>query len=163
MQQNNKSIVLAIQASFQKSIDSAISKLRSDLEINTDKINKQQSIMKKDIVIIDEKIHQLQQKCSALKEDNEKLTQEIQSFKETGSCNHIESKTLVLHGMSENPWQSEEHLTNHIIQIFYDALNVDLTGYIEDLNFIGKRGNRRPIKIEFISKQMRKYILENYI
>lgn len=34
--------------------------------------------------------------------------------------------------------------------------------YVDEISYIGRKGNRRPIKIELTSKRLRKYILENY-
>lgn len=71
----------------------------------------------------------------------------------------------MLHGLPENYWETENDVIDRVISIFYDLLNINLTDYIEGIEFIGKRNRNnnknRPIKIELISKRMKRYILEN--
>lgn len=71
------------------------------------------------------------------------------------------SKLLVLYGLNEYPHESEYELHDRIIRIFHEIINVNLTGYIEDLQRIGRRGWRRPIVIELLSKRMAKYLQNN--
>lgn len=71
-------------------------------------------------------------------------------------------KTIVLYGLNEfTKFETEEELYERIIYAFYDITNIDLTGYIEDVNRIGQRGWRRPIEIELLSKRLKKHILLN--
>ncbi|KAL4717530.1 hypothetical protein ACJJTC_000679 [Scirpophaga incertulas] len=71
------------------------------------------------------------------------------------------SRKVVLYGLNENYSESEYELHDYIIHIFIDLMNVNLTGYIEDVRRIGKRGNRRPIVIELLSKNMKKHLLSH--
>jgi hypothetical protein len=71
------------------------------------------------------------------------------------------SKCLVLYGLNEYQQESEFELHDRVIIILYDITGIDLTGYIEDLSRIGKRGYRRPLKIELLSKRLTKYVLQS--
>lgn len=57
--------------------------------------------------------------------------------------------------------ENENELYMRIANVFRGILNVNIEGYIESLHRLGKRGNRRPIVIELISKRMSQYILDN--
>lgn len=70
-------------------------------------------------------------------------------------------KKFVLYGLQETYDEDEYNLNYRIINVFKDLFNVDLTGYIEESTRIGKKGNRRPLIVELISKNMTKYILQN--
>ena len=70
-------------------------------------------------------------------------------------------KTIVMYGLNEYEYENDFDLHNRIIDVFYEIANIDLTGYIEDINRIGRRGWRRPLVIELLSKRMTKYILSN--
>ncbi|CAG9790052.1 unnamed protein product [Diatraea saccharalis] len=70
-------------------------------------------------------------------------------------------KKIVIYGLRENFEENEYDLHEKVETIFYNTMNVDLSGYIEDLKKLGKRGSRRPILMELISKRMVRYILRN--
>lgn len=75
---------------------------------------------------------------------------------------HIDnSKMLVLYGLEENEFETEADLYNRVVTAFFDITQTDLTGYIEDMTRIGYRGRRRPLKIEFLSKRMTRYLLRS--
>lgn len=67
-----------------------------------------------------------------------------------------------MHGLPENYWETENQVIDRLINIFKDILDNDLTEYIEEITDIGRRSRLRPIKIELISKRMKKNILNNY-
>lgn len=69
-------------------------------------------------------------------------------------------KKIVLYGLEEYP-EYETDLYNRVISVFRNILEVDLTGYIEELSRLGRKGYKRPLVIEIISKRMTKYILQN--
>lgn len=81
-------------------------------------------------------------------------TKEYESNKE--NC-----KKIVLHGLDEYYWETEDELHNQIVNIFGEIMNINLAGYIEDLTRIGRKTNRRPLVIELLSKKMTKYLLRN--
>lgn len=61
----------------------------------------------------------------------------------TPEIHEANEKTLVLHGLQEQYWEREEELENRIINTFHDILNINLTGYIEEITYIG---NKKPIE-----------------
>lgn len=72
------------------------------------------------------------------------------------------SKKIVIYGFTEYYNEPEYELHNRLINMFYEILHVDLTGYIEETCRMGRNNNKtRPIVIELLSKKMTKYILEN--
>jgi ribosomal protein S8 len=112
-------------------------------------------------------IDQLHSKIATMENEQKKLKNEIQNLQ--NGHNMISQKPtedtckkIVLYGLNESRRENEDELYRKISYVFRDILNVNLEGYIEDLHRLGKRGNRRPIVIELISKRMTKFILDNY-
>lgn len=70
------------------------------------------------------------------------------------------SKKMVLYGLNEYGRENQHELHDRVIHIFQEILNTNLLGYIEDLTRIGRRGYRRPLVIELLSKQKPKYLLQ---
>lgn len=71
------------------------------------------------------------------------------------------SNNIVLHGLPFHYSETENELIDRVSYIFQDILNIDISRYIEEISFIGKRGNIRPLNIELRNKRLRKYILQN--
>lgn len=70
-------------------------------------------------------------------------------------------KTIVLYGFEEPPQEDLNELHDRIVYAFQQILNMDLSGYIEDIQRVGKRRNRRTIMVELLSKNMTRQILHN--
>lgn len=70
------------------------------------------------------------------------------------------NKTIVLYGLMESRHETEFELEDRIVNVFYDITGVDLTGYIEEVSRIGRHGNRRPLKVELLSKNTTKCLLK---
>ncbi|KAL0841659.1 hypothetical protein ABMA28_013937 [Loxostege sticticalis] len=125
-----------------------------------------QTQLKQDLNTLNAKINTLDQNYRTLQTENEILRQKIQNVqdlhKPTNEPNDKRDKTLVLHGLTENYWETEDEVIGRVVvTIFYDLLNINLTNYIEDIQFIGRKGSKRPLKIKLISKRLKKYILDN--
>lgn len=167
LQENNKLIISSLQTSFQKEIEKALSKIKTEFKHNFEEVTIEQKQIKQDLVALNTKIMTLEQSCRSLQSENEKLQQEIRGFQINGShsshqtSNGTKEKTIVLHGFAEYYWETNEDITNRVVQIFYDLLNINLTDYIEEIEYIGRKHQKRPLKIELLSKRMTKYILEN--
>lgn len=73
----------------------------------------------------------------------------------------INNKKIVLYGLDEHWNESHLQIIDRINYAFYDILSIDINGYIETVSRIGKKGYRRPIVIELISKRMADYIIQN--
>lgn len=98
-------------------------------------------------------------KCEVVETEDEKNTAKMEKGVEKSTTNN--EKIIVLYGLEEFRYEDENELHDRIVNIFYDVIGIDLTGYIEDVCRIGKRGNRRALKIEILSKRVTKYILGN--
>jgi hypothetical protein len=69
------------------------------------------------------------------------------------------NKKIVLHGLEEFYGETEADAHDYLIRLFYDVLNINLKGYIEELNRIGRNGHCRLLEIELTNKRMAKNIL----
>lgn len=167
LQHNNDDIIKKMTNLLQEQINSVVTKWEEDFKKYSQTISIEQSKIKDNIAVLDSRITSLSEKCSELKAENENMQRQINKLlasEATPDIHEANEKTLVLHGLQEQYWEREEELENRIINTFHDILNINLTGYIEEITYIGnKKTYRRPIKIELISKKMRKFILENSI
>lgn len=167
LQENNKHILSSIQASFRKEIENALSEIKTNFKLSFEKISTEQQCIQKEITYLNTKIKQLEVKYTRVQDEHRKLQSDIQNLNTIQPViqpNYEDrGKILVLHGLTENYWETNEEVIERIINIFHDILNINLSGYIEEISFIGKKGRRRPLKIELISKRMKKHILDNSI
>lgn len=161
---NNRTLVHELRSLIKSEITTAINEFKQE---TTGKINKIQDRLHSEINRINENIRVLETENQKLQEKIREL--EIQSYKPSTQTptDKLEekllenSKKIVLYGLQENYWESEEELHDRIIWIFQEILQVDLTGYIEDIGRLGKNGYARPLIIELLSKQKTKYILSH--
>lgn len=166
LQQNNKYIIKEMRETIEDQIEIAINHLKEQLKQEKKDMEKEQTEIKKEISTIDQKITILNQQCTKLRLENDKLQKHIQNLMENNCPQETElnhDKMLVLYGLQTNYWETDQDLIRRITNIFYDILNVDISEYIDEVTYLGKRGLKRPIKIELISKRMKKYILENTV
>lgn len=164
LHENNEYVLSVLQISIKNQLKTAISEIKAEFQHTHDKICTDQEKIKLDITNINTVIDQLNSNCLKLKAENDKIKKEIFDLKTLTQHNMSPSrndKIVVLHGLSENYWETEAEVINRIINIFYDLLNINISGYIEEISFIGKKGKKRPIKIELISKRTKSFLLEN--
>lgn len=168
LQENNKLIISSIQSSLRSEIENALSKIKIDFEQTIQGISNDQNQIKQDLDALNTKITTLDQTCRTLQSENEKLQREIKSLQinkphqPSAQINSdISEKTMVLHGLTENYWETKEDVINRVVDIFYNLVNINIQGYIEKIEFIGKKKQGRPLKIELISKRVRNYLLSN--
>lgn len=166
LQENNISIIKELKNTIQTEIHSAISKFREDMLQKTTELFKLNDTRKEEIETINIKIQSI---C----EENEKLKKEMQTIENKinqenntnmGSQNvsEIKNKRIVIYGLPEYKNEPEAELYNRLLEVFYDILNIDLTGYIEDTYRLGRNYNiNRPLVVELLSKRMRTYLLEH--
>lgn len=134
------SILTDIKETIQIQLADAIQKLHKDSTESSINIIKEQKEIKEQINIIDTKIKNIESQLENLE---------------------ISKKKIVLYGLPEYQNENEYNLYDNINKIFADILDLDTNPYIEEIKRIGKRGTRRPIEIEFISRRFAKYIVEN--
>lgn len=160
LKENNESIISDLRSTIQMEINKAISKLTEDFEQKTNYLSKQNDQKKQEIEKVNTKIE-------TLIRENEKLKQEILEIKynstpTTVQCTESNLKKIVVYDFAEYLTEPEPLLHDRLIHMFRDILQVDLTGYIENIYRVGKNTARtRPLIIELISKRMVKYILNN--
>lgn len=118
-------------------------------------------------------VEEMGRKIQKLENEKEKLEEKLQKISDSVIRNPTSynqkahecetNKKFVLYGLNEECYEDEHYLNHRIIHIFRDLCDVDLTGYVEDIARMGKKGSRRPVMIELISKKMTSYILKNSI
>lgn len=153
-------IVSQIITNLQNQISTEIAKLKLDFTGHMELLQTEQNSMK-------ENISDLSNKISYLENEKAKLQAQIQ-YLENQNCTQKNenttdtSKKIVLYGLTSNSHRHDERdIHNKVVNIFYDILNINLEGYIEEFYFVGKPNYRRPLVIELISKRMTKYILQH--
>ncbi|KAL0841660.1 hypothetical protein ABMA28_013938 [Loxostege sticticalis] len=161
LENNKKSIIIDLKTTIESEINKAISKLRQEITQHT-------IILKNDQEKIKNDIHNINQKIKKLELENEELKKQIQEFRKHDHTSNSEKvvdnyKKIVLYGLKEYHQETEYDLHSRIINIFHEILDINITGYLEEVTRIGKFRPRqqRPIVIELISKRCTKYILQN--
>lgn len=155
-------------------LETDIKVLRSTVEENTNKINKLEKENKRLRYELDKSTNKDSegQTCISntlephqseiIKSDSEHYT--INTGGTEKSPKTVEqildsSKIIVLYGLNEYKNETEFELYDRVLSVFHDIVQVNISGYIEDMNRIGQKGYRRPLKIELLSKRMTKYLL----
>lgn len=160
LEKNRKSILTELKMTIQDEITAAINRLKLELTEKTTELTTEQTKLKTDIQGINEKVRTIELECDKLKNDIKLISE--QNFLGHKIETDIDcSKKFVIFGLNEYYRETEEDLNDRILHLFGDILNLNLLGYIEDVHRIGKRGPRRPIVVELISKRMTRYILQN--
>ncbi|KOB70050.1 putative endonuclease-reverse transcriptase [Operophtera brumata] len=114
-------------------------KVQDEVEQRTSTLMNEQKTIKEQIVCIDKKIENIEEQLYNLNS----------------------SKKIVLFGLAEDYYETENYLYDQVSRAFQEIMNININPYIEEIKRIGKRGHNRPLAIELISKRMTKYILEN--
>jgi uncharacterized protein (UPF0335 family) len=148
-----------MRALIQQEIHHVISSLKLEITENMKCVTSKQTALQSEI-------DQFHSKIMALETEQKKLKNEIQNLHNghkivTEKPTEDISKRIVLYGLDASQRDNENELYVRIANVFRGILNVNIEGYIESLHRLGKRGNRRPIVIELISKRMSQYILDN--
>lgn len=160
LKENNKSIIQELQNTIHTEIYSAITQLREDLDFKTNALTTQNDQRKHEIENINKKLEKLQTESEMLQKEIRKLTTEASKVPNIQENNN---RKIVLYGLADYYNEPENALHSRLIDLFRDIVNIDVSGYIEDLYRLGRPGGpkNRPLVIEFISKRMAKYIIKN--
>lgn len=163
LENNKKEILSQIKIDIRSLIQDEIKQTMLTIKNETtDRINNMASDQKKlecTIESLTKKIQDLEIQCNRLKINFENRQENL---KHTNKSTFIDnSKKIVLYGLDEPRQENENELYSRVVTIFGEMMNVNLEGYIEELTRLGRRGYRRPIVIELISKRMANYILRN--
>lgn len=133
------SILADIKDIIKSEINNAVTKLKQDTEQTHIVIKNEQKDLSGQIKKIDEKIRNIKNKLEDLES----------------------SKKIVLYGLNETYNENNYTLYDRVSQVFGDIMDININPYIEEIRRIGKRGNRRPLEIEFMSKRVTRHIIEN--
>lgn len=156
------SIVTLITAAIEDKISLTLQKFKQDFIQELSCLKSQQQEILTTVEEMDKKIQILENAKENLEKEIKEMSTKLPSVMPYENNHQCEKqKKFVLYGLEETYDEDEYNLNYRIINVFKDLFNVDLTGYIEDSTRIGKRGNRRPLIVELISKNMTKYILHN--
>lgn len=161
LERHKKSIVTEIHASFESQINKAILEMKHEFTQSTNELHTEQVNIKEDISYLDEKIEKLENANSKLQREIRTLQQTNAESSKATQTRHDTSKKFVIYKLDEHFKDDENKLEKRIIHMFREVMNINLTGYIEEISRMGKYGSRRPILVELISKRMTKYILQN--
>lgn len=154
LEQHKQSILCEIRNTVQSELNTALLKLRLEFTQKTQQLQSNQSN-------INSRIENITEKIEVLEVENAKLKNYIEQIRFQPSSTVDYSKRIVVYGLNEYSMETDYNLEERIINAFQITLNVDLTGYIEEIHRIGRNGTKRPVKFELISKRMTKYILRN--
>lgn len=144
---------------FTHELNTAISNMKTEIQTTTEHLSTQQTN-------IEQKIENLYGKINKLESENRTLRLEIDEISKIGYTqdtqgDNLNIRKIVLYGLNEYNNETECDLIQCVSDIFYNTYGVDANPYIENIRRIGRRGNRRPVEIEFISQRFARYILGN--
>jgi hypothetical protein len=152
-----ENIKQALIMEFNKKIDS----LKDDMFRSTSTLSKEQARVQLKLNDTNENIKKLELENLRLCKELEALSKQIEDKQHTTVNFENYKKTIVLYGLDEYPGENWDVLLDRVTDVFYGILGINVNGFIEDLKRIGKRGYRRPIQVELISRRMKNYILNN--
>lgn len=136
-----------------------------DMEAQNTTFQKDLSETKKIVQLLENKIINFKPtyaQATSLFENRNNTQQNIFPSQESGNPTDKDvNRTVVLYGLQEFQDETEYEIHDRVINAIYEVTNIDLTGYIEDVKRIGRRGWRRPIEIELLSKRLTKHLLGN--
>ncbi|KAJ8736335.1 hypothetical protein PYW08_006991 [Mythimna loreyi] len=157
--ENNESNLLSLirtelKSLLQHEIKDVMSSIATEITNKLDTLTADQHKLRHDI-------QSLTGKIDILERESERLNTEIKFLQnQTSRCNN-NSKKVVLYGLEEPNWETQDQLYDYVLNIFYVTMNLNLEGYVEDLMRLGRRGHKRPLVIELNNKQMTRHILHN--
>lgn len=150
----------AINTTIQAKLIETTSCLKEELLAHIKNITIQQQKVRSDLDVLKKRIENLET-------DKQTLCKQIaelqgRSVQLQPNIRDLErSKKFIIYGLEETHRESEYDLCNKLVEIFGYSLNVNLNGFIENVARLGKRGYKRPVMVELISKRMTRYLLQN--
>lgn len=163
LKNNNQCMFIEMKNIIKTEIHDIMEKFRSEI---TQKVN----LISQDHKKFETAIAQTDERIKTLEIENKKLQMELRDLEvrmtTQGKSKDEESltnnnKKIVIYGFEELQHETDQELYERVNYVFYDLLGIHIDSYIEDLKRIGKRGYRRPLVIEVISKRVVKYVLQN--
>lgn len=150
-------------------ISGDVAKMKKEITQTTDKLILEQTTLKENIKCLNSKMIELENKNSKLREEIEMIQnscnqQNTQKHESTSSKKDEISadKKIVIYGLEESAWETDLELRDRVTYLFQAVLNINLSGYLEDIKRIGnKKGRRRPLLVELLSRNRTNFILKN--
>lgn len=160
-------IVEKISKSIEEKFSESMKKLEEKLLLKYNNLHSTQTTLLSRVNEMEKKIQKLSEEKNQLENELRQISAKTVNSKPVEQKyyeKYEDNKKFVLYGLQETGYEEEWILIDQIEGIFRDLFNMDLSGCIESVTRIGRRGsNRRPIIIELISKRMTKHILQNTI
>lgn len=154
----------ALRSTVKTDILTALNEFRLEMTNQTKTLSLEQEKLKSETKELKNKIRKLESEKKLFEQQLTDLQEKItatSSGSPTFSCECEVPRKCVIYGLEEYQYETESELHDRVIDLFGNILNINLTGYIEDIRRLGRKGQRRPLMIELISKKMTKYILQN--
>lgn len=126
-----------------------------------DKITNNNKVLDKRIINLEEQTQKIRLELQELKRNQKNITNLQPPKSLNPNPTSTKNKHIVLYGVKQNGWENMQDLHNYVLCIFHDILNIDLSGQIEDIRKMGKKGTKGPITVELLSKNITNYILAN--
>ncbi|KAL0880965.1 hypothetical protein ABMA27_002125 [Loxostege sticticalis] len=144
-----------IRTLIQKEIQDSMSKLNSEVTQRLESVTNRHDQLSSEI-------EHLRKTINTMKEEIEHLQTKFNSttYKNDSTCTD-NSKKIVFYGLDEHKWESKDQLHDRVINIICDYTNINLHGYVEGVTRLGRKGYRRPIVLELMSKKMTKLVLNS--
>ncbi|KAI5642316.1 hypothetical protein NE865_05678 [Phthorimaea operculella] len=171
LEAQKQSIIQEIKESILTDLKNSVSELKTEMNQKITILSNDQEILRQSITEMEKNIHILNAENTQLKRDLEEIHQNLigenkkesdqENLKRTTKNSNENFKKIVIHGLIENYWETDIELEDRVINVFKDILNVNVAGYVEDLYRVGRKSNKRPIVIEFLSKRLPKHLLQN--
>lgn len=164
---NNKFLLCemtALRSTVKTDILTALKEFRLEMTNHTKTLSLEQEKLKSETKELNNKIRKLESEKKLFEQQLTDLQEKItttSSGSPTFTCECEVPRTCVIYGLEEYQYETESELHDRVIDLFGNILNINLSGYIEDIRRLGRKGQRRPLMIELISKKMTKYILQN--
>lgn len=162
---NNTDYILSemstLKSDIRNELSLAIYNIKQELTNQVDILTQNHKNLKLQHETTEEKIRSLERQNNELQLQIKELQNNITTWNATQLGESNISKKIVIYGVEEVNWETEYDLQERVTNIFREILNIDLTGHIEELTWIGKYGRKRPLLLEMLSKKMTKFILHN--
>lgn len=142
-------------------------KKKDSVESNLTKLTTENISQNHDLLNINKYINELKEENKKLQHKMKEIQIEIKNTQTVRNESSLENllsnnnKKVVLYGLQKNKWETDDELYDRVLNVFYNILNINLDGQIEEVYRLGKKGNKTPVVVELLSKNGAKYITQN--
>lgn len=161
LSRNNSTILSNIKHLIQEEINTAVQQLKTEFLQKNYAIILQQQAFEKQLEATNLLIKNLQSENETIKMELNHIKAHCNNIQVPNANSHCNEKQFVLYGLDEYYGETEMDLYPRIDNMFKALLNININGFIETARRVGKKGTRRPVVLELISKRMTKFVLQN--